>query len=148
MSLDFTLIEKDPEEENSTGIYIRENGRTREISQEEWEEKFPGSEPVQFMPPENDEVFETNITHNVSTMAAKAGIRECLWDAKENGYKKAEDVIGPLERGIERLENNPSYFKEFNASNGWGTYESFLRFVYGVLRACKEYPEAEIEISK
>ena len=34
------------------------------------------------------------------------------------------------------------------ATNGWGMYEHFVPFVEKYLEACKEYPDAVIEVSR
>ena len=98
---------------------------------------------------DNDiEVFSENITHNLGTMADKAGIYYALWRPEEKGYKKAGDVVKVLEKGLKNLKDKPEYCKKFNAENGWGMYEHFVPFVENVLEACKKYPSATIFISR
>ena len=88
-------------------------------------------------------IFDRNITHNLIKMAAEAGIYECLWEPQETGYKTAAELIEPLREGLRKLKTNPEHFQQFNASNGWGTYEDFVPFVEAVLAACEENPDAE-----
>lgn len=95
-----------------------------------------------------NEVFSRNITHNLGQMADKAGIYEALWRPDENGFKKGKDVIEILEKGLKKLKDNPKEFEKYNASNGWGLYEHFVPFVEAILEACKEYPNALIEVSR
>jgi len=57
-----------------TGIFIREDGRTREITRAEWDEKFPGREPIVVDSDDDGCVFTANITHNLNTMADAVGI--------------------------------------------------------------------------
>ena len=66
------------------------------------------------------EVYESNITHNLSGMAREAGIYECLWRPEEIGITKAEQLIKPLEEGLALLKREPEHFKKFDAPNGWG----------------------------
>ncbi len=94
------------------------------------------------------EVFWKNITHNLGTMADKAGIYYALWRPEEKGYKIASDIIPILEKGLADLKARPKYFEKFNASNGWGTYEHFVPWVEEVLEGCKEFPDAKISISR
>lgn len=94
------------------------------------------------------EVFWRNITHNLGTMAEKAGIYYALWQPEEKGYKVARDIIPVLERGLKDLKKRPKYFAKFNATNGWGTYENFVSFVDDVLTACKANPDADIRVSR
>lgn len=110
------------------------------------------------------EVFSANITHNLNTMAEKAGIYEALWRPYriKSGYNKnftheeewkfenktvvlAKEIIPLLEKGFKRLKLKPKYYQKFNSSNGWGVYEHFLPFVEECLEACKQYPEAVIK---
>lgn len=93
-------------------------------------------------------VFDANITHNLGEMAEKAGIYYALWRPEEKGFKLAKDIILVLEKGLEKLKSKPSYYKKFNSDNGWGLYEHFVPFVEEVLNACKEFPDAEINVSR
>ena len=97
---------------------------------------------------ETNDLYWANITHNLNTMANEAGIYEALWRPEEIGKTKAGELIEILEKGLIKLKLRPEYFKQFNASNGWGMYEHFVPFVEEYLNACKEYPEAIIRISK
>ncbi len=94
------------------------------------------------------EVFERNITHNLGEMAEKAGIYKALWRPEEDGFVKAKDIIEILEKGLKLLKGNPKKFEKYNSPNGWGMYEHFVPFVEAVLEACKEYPNAIIEVSR
>ncbi len=96
MSLDVTLrMRNEKIQKITTGIFVRENGQTKEISKEEWDLKHPGQEPIVFMPDnyESDVVFEYNITHNLGVMADAAGIYEALWRPEEIKAIVAKDNI-------------------------------------------------------
>jgi len=116
---------------------------------------------------EEEEVFSTNITHNLGRMATEAGIYEALWrpyqlktnwidtedykvedEFDRNNSVYANEVIKVLEKGLEKLKAKPKYFQKFDSSNGWGLYVHFVPFVEKVLNACKKYPDARIEISR
>lgn len=61
-------------------IFIRENGATKEISREEWDQRFPNREPYTLNDAEeSDTVYSRNITHNLTRMAHEAGIYQALW---------------------------------------------------------------------
>ena len=92
-------------------------------------------------------VYDANITHNLGRMAAEAGIYEMLWRPKEAGIKTASQLIEPLEKAIEEMKRDPERFEKHNSSNGWGLYENFLPWLERLLEACRENPEAEIEVS-
>ena len=89
-----------------------------------------------------------NITHNLNRMAQEAGIYKVLWRPEEIGIKKAKQMIKPLEKGLEKLKEDPEYFKKFDSPNGWGTYKHFVPFVEEVLDACKKYPHSKVSVSR
>jgi len=97
---------------------------------------------------ETENYFSANITHNLANMADKAGIYKHLWRPEEIGITKASQLIKPLEKGITRMESNPARFKKFNSPNGWGMYEHFMPWLREYLAACKQYPDATIEVSR
>lgn len=97
---------------------------------------------------ENEEVYWANITHNLGEMADKAGIYYALWRPEEIGKTKAIEIIELLEKGLTDLKTRPEYFEKFNSPNGWGMYKDFVPFVERYLDACKEFPDAIIEISR
>lgn len=150
MSLDvyLTLPYQSKNNSGGSGIFVREDGQTKEISREEWNEKFPGREPVIVDNELDDEVYWRNITHNLNTMAGKAGIYYQLWRPDEIGVTHAGQLIDPLRQGLMVLENNPDKFKEFNPENGWGNYDGLVDFVREYLKACEEYPQAEVGVSR
>ena len=147
MSLDVSLISKTPITKKGTGVFIRENGKNKELTVEEVREKFPNAvvEKNEF---ETECVFDANITHNLNKMADAAGIYEACWRPEEIGAIKASDIIPILEKGFEDMKARPEHFKKFDSENGWGTYKDFLPWVESYLKACREYPDAIIEVSR
>ena len=147
MSLDVTLISKTPITKKGTGVFIRENGKRKELTIEEVREKFPNA-VIDENVYETECVFDANITHNLGKMAAVAGIYEACWRPEEINAIKASDITPILEKGFEDMKARPEFFKNFDSENGWGTYKDFLPWVESYLRACKEYPDAIIEVSR
>ena len=96
---------------------------------------------------EQKRLFSANITHNLGEMANKAGIYKHLWHPDEINIQTAKELVEPLTEGLQKLKNDPEYYKEFNASNNWGMYVHFVPFVEEVLKACEEFPEAEVKTS-
>lgn len=94
------------------------------------------------------EIFWRNITHNLGQMADKAGIYKELWRPEEVGITKAAQLIKPLELGLERLKSAPELYREMNPSNGWGDYDGLVEFVEQYLTACRNTPDATIEVSR
>ena len=117
---------------------------------------------------EDETVYDANITHNLGEMADEAGIYEALWRPhrlkegynipesdhqaewkfEEENKTIAKDIIPLLEKGLADLKSRHEHFEKFNSSNGWGMYEHFVPFVEKYLEACKEYPDAIIEVSR
>jgi hypothetical protein len=94
------------------------------------------------------EWFSANITHNLTEMADKAGIYKALWRPDENGYKQAKDILDILRDGYGLLKYNPAHYRQYDADNGWGTYDDFLPWVEEYLDACAKYPDAYIEVRR
>lgn len=147
MSLDVYLYNSTPTVKKGTGVFIRENGNTRELTIDEVKERYPES-GVQEAEYETDEVYSANITHNLNTMAGEAGIYEHLWRPDEINITKAKELIEPLREGLHKLKSEPEKYKAFNPSNGWGSYEGLVRFVSNYLDACYENPEADVSVSR
>lgn len=97
---------------------------------------------------EQETLYEQNITHNLNTMAEAAGIYKHLWRPEEINITRAGQLIEPLTEGLRLLRADPAKYRELNPANGWGSYEGLVKFVESYLIACKDYPEAEIKISR
>lgn len=91
---------------------------------------------------DDEQLYWANITHNLGTMADKAGIYEALWRPERIDATKAADLIPIIEKGLSDMKERPEYYKQFNASNGWGLYKHFVPFLEEYLEACKKYPDA------
>lgn len=94
------------------------------------------------------EVFDRNVTHNLTEMADEAGIYDVLWCPVENGFTHADQIISVLEEGLRDMKMRREHYEQFNPSNGWGSYECFVSFVQDVLDACYANPDAEISVCK
>lgn len=152
MSLDVELRIHSPVVKYSSGIFIRDNGQTREISVTEWNQRYPDRQidvaeyEESFY--ETDLVFDYNITHNLNRMADAAGLYNCLWRPDENGINTAKQLIEPLRQGLHLLKLNPEEYKKYNPENGWGSYEGLVTFVEKYLDACYKYPDAKVSADR
>lgn len=65
MSLDISIISPEPIKKKSTGIFIRINGRTCELTKEEAIRHFPDVDPNSIVEKEieTNEFWSRNITH-------------------------------------------------------------------------------------
>lgn len=116
-----------------------------------------------------DDIFHVNITHNLTKMADKAELYEALWHpyrllpnypnldkGDKDFYKKdwaferdnivkASFLIPIIKIGLSKLKVKPEYYEKFNPSNGWGSYESFVKRVSEILAACEENPDSIVK---
>lgn len=93
-------------------------------------------------------VYSANITHNLNKMAEEAGCYEVLWRPDELGKHKAWEIVQTLITGLNELLLNPYTYKKFNPENGRRTYEGLVKFIVNYIIACRENPEAVIEVSR
>lgn len=93
-------------------------------------------------------VYDRNITHNLTAMAAEAGIYKHLWRPDENGIEKASQLILPLESALMLMRSDPERFKKHNPPNKWGDFDGFYDFVCSYLEACRSHPDATIRVSR
>lgn len=73
MSLDFHIKSSRPVRHRGTGVFVRENGATRELKTlEEVRAHFPDADlsDVHVRDYEDDELFHCNLTHNLTEMAS------------------------------------------------------------------------------
>ena len=78
---------------------------------------------------------DLNVTYNVSDLLSHAFGCEnfATFINGQNGLY----LIPYIERAIHRLKKNPEYFKQFEASNGWGTVEQMIPYLERFLDSCK-----------
>jgi len=93
-------------------------------------------------------VYSSNITHNLGDMAQAVGIYMCLWRPDEMGIGHASQLIPLLQDGLQKLKGDPEKYKKYNATNGWGVYEQFVLWVEEYLKACEDYPDAAVRVSR
>lgn len=151
MSLDVYLESDEPftPPAHQSGIFIRHEGRTLQITRDQWDFLNPGREPaVVEMSEETDTLFHANITHNLGKMAEVAGIYQTLWRPDEIGITQAAQLVSPLAAGLGKLISDPEGYRRLNPSNGWGNYEGLLDFVSRYLAACEQWGTAKVRVSR
>lgn len=92
-----------------------------------------------------EELFTTNITHNLYPMWSQAGIGSALYDSQG---KRARDILSTLEGGLEYMRANVDACRKLDSQNGWGTYKDALPWLEDLVAACRRFPDAVIRISK
>ncbi len=156
MSLDITLTDDASRGEPQTvrrvivrqRIFVRDAGRTRELSRAEWDRLYPGRMPHTFEEiVDGSEVYRGNITHNLAEMAKCADLYSALWYPERLGVGCAGDLIDPLTAGLARLDADPVAFRALDPKNGWGDYGVLREFVGEYLDACRRWPGARVSVS-
>jgi hypothetical protein len=147
MSLDVFLIDTQYKQPTREQIFIREDGRTFEITREEWDSRYPNREPYTIHTDDSC-VFHGNITHNLARMAEEAELYVCIWQPQDYCVFRAYDLIIPLTKGLSRLISYPEKYTPFNSPNGWGSYETLIAFVRSYIAACVKYPNATVSVSR
>lgn len=90
-------------------------------------------------------VASFNITHNLNKMAMEAAIYEPLWRPEEVwADARAADLEPLLREAIPEIIRNRDEYAEFDAPNGWGTIDDFIRFIREVHSACVAYPTSYV----
>lgn len=90
------------------------------------------------------EVYDANVTHNVTPMWDKAGVYDALY--RSHGMR-AGDVVATLRIGLAHMVGRSMEYKALNPANGWGSYEGALKFLRATIDACAANPDAVIEVS-
>lgn len=93
-------------------------------------------------------VYETNITHNLTNMAAEVGLYDALWHPERIRATTAKDLIEPLKHGIEEMYRRREDLLAYNPTNGWGSHETFCHQLEELLVACVANPDTVIEVSR
>lgn len=91
------------------------------------------------------EVFDLNITHNLSIMASHAGVYNALWHSEG---KKASELLPELIMGLACLAIDKESLLDHTPPNGWGDYDGLVRCVRDAAKACIEHPDAVVEVSR
>lgn len=93
-------------------------------------------------------VFDANYTHNITEMAELAGIYKPLWHPEEAGITKASDLIVPIHNALTLMRAEPERFVAINPENGWGSYDTFVPWLEKLLKACLEFADSSVRVSR
>lgn len=149
MSLDISIKANVPVFKNGTGIFVRENGKTKELTAKEAKERGWDGINREYV---SEYAWTGNITHNLGKMASNVTpegkpytLYDLLWGGK---YKRCRDLISKLHECILYMLMNKEELKKYNPENEWGTYEQLLEFTKEFQMACIDNQDCEIEICK
>ena len=106
-----------------------------------------------------------NITHNMTEMAKHINcvinttyqdqyyfnrytLYEILWTPNEldKEYMNTTMLESALRSGIKNMIIDYDKLQQYNPTNNWGSYHSFLHWLIEYWEICKEFPDCEISI--
>jgi hypothetical protein len=87
--------------------------------------------------------FDASAPPHTEEMAAAAGIYHYLWAPDDLGIVKGQQLIEPLERGLESLRSDRTGYDARDAR-----YEYLVAHVEIYLLLCRENPDADIKVSR
>jgi hypothetical protein len=97
-------------------------------------------------------MWEGNITHNLGRMSRAAGAYEAVWtpdDPSDGGAPyNPRQVIDEIVPAINHLLYERHHYEQFNPENGWGDYDTLVRFLVDYALALSKFPNAEIKVSR
>lgn len=88
---------------------------------------------------ESEEMFSINVTYNVGTMLRNAGLHKEILDDKSVEY-----VLPIVDASYRLMRMNRGFFEQFNAKNGWGTYDTTIEAVEKFWRALRSANKTNI----
>lgn len=147
MSLDLYVRSDEPIKVSGTGIYIRENGQTRELKTIEEARKYFPDRHITERKYITTDVWHGNITHNLGRMADRVisekgrSLYQLLWHPKEKYVTK--DWISEVRDCYDKLQSKKDFYKPMEEENRvaenngdsyiWGTYDNLMSFTKSLL---------------
>lgn len=84
-----------------------------------------------------------NHTSNTAAMIKEVcGSYPSAWDGMS-----CSELLPVLEAGVKLLRSHSQEYRQFEPSNKWGTVETTIEFLDAIIRNCKDYPTAVLEVS-
>ena len=88
------------------------------------------------------EVGWWNYTTNCAPMWRHAGA-----DLADMKNKTAGEVAPIIAAAVQRMRDDPDTYRAMNPPNGWGDYDSCLKFLAEVAEACATHHKATVHVS-
>lgn len=167
MSLDLYINSKKPVKHKGTGVFVRKDGQTVELTLEECKALYPGLDFTE-QECEDHTLWHGNITHNLGKMAKAVVVRDnckntrhslyqLLWRPEEtrllgSNNELTREYVYCIAKALKMLQKSPNKYKKYNPENGWGSYEQLVSFVKDFVQAIdsvtiKYYCDHTIEAS-
>jgi tryptophan-rich sensory protein len=97
---------------------------------------------------DNNEVYASNITHNMVAMAKAIDVYLPVWRPEEVNISTAWQLIHPLTYALAVMHYEREACMKHEPENGWGTYHVFRNFLVKYLEACQKNPMASVEVCR
>ncbi len=144
--MDKIIIELAMPKPGAGKIYIRREGKSVEISEEEFKKLSPDKEPHRVMADSDwDVVWSGEFKSEWRDLAREAGLEQGLWEPYRMGLLQAFEIEPVLLNGAHSL-----YMKANNQEEGFPDEDYFdlVNMVEKYIRAGLKYPEARIRIKE
>ena len=153
MSLDLYIESKTPIKKRGTGVYVRENGKNRELKTvAEVKEYFPDADlgDIKIYEYETEDLWHENITHNMWKMADHVPVGEqslymYLWRPDEIGFTRVTvEYVRGVFTGLLYLKGHKEellqYLPPIHPETGerWGSYEQLVDFCVSLVNCLNE----------
>lgn len=103
------------------------------------------------------EEWSANITHNMGEMASHVPINvgsrrgtlyDYVWRPEEQTppLETTDELLPILNQGISYMVARRKDLLQYDPSNGWGDYDSFLMWLIQYKEACEDYPGCKIKV--
>lgn len=146
MSLYLYLKTKKKRQYVGTGVFVRENGKTRELETiEEVKAHFPDADTseIEERVYETNCIFGQNITRNLCDMAdhvpcndGKNTLYHLLWTPDEHDFKVVtEQYRLYVAECLAYMLTHRTELEQYNPKNGWGSYEGLYNFTLKLAEA-------------
>ncbi len=127
-------------------IFVRREGKTVEISEDEWRVKMGHIEPIRVMDEADwDIVWRGEFKDEWKELAREAGLEQGLWEPYRMGFLQAFEIKLVLMTGVHSL-----YQKVNNQQEGFPDEDYFdlVNMVEKYIRAGLKHPQARIRIKE
>lgn len=90
-------------------------------------------------------LYESSISPSILKVLKVLGLYERMWGS--SGVVLAGHLVEPIEEALQRLKDNPDYFKNISYRM-WSTHDDVVEFLENLRDACVAYPESGLRATQ
>ena len=94
----------------------------------------------------SNQLFERNITNNLYKMALYLGVAG-IYYPQDHNINTAKDLLPLCKNALIKLKKYPDNYKQYNASNGWGTIIHMEELLVELIEVIEMYRDANYVVS-